>query len=243
MISEEQQDLAALYALGSLDQSESDAFEASLVGNAELTSLVSDLREATSALVLAAPARRPSSGLKQRILQEIAAEKTRGQVSQVATGRRTTSSSGWPWAIAAMFLLFSGFLLYDRMQMRREMQEVRNADRLMQTTLISLAAANGAPPEAKATVAWEPDRQTGVIKITGMPAAGTGKDYQLWAVDEAYKDPVSAGIVHVDANGVAQVRFKPIAETRHVKAFALSLEREGGVPKAQGPILLVGANS
>jgi hypothetical protein len=37
-------------------------------------------------------------------------------------------------------------------------------------------------------------------------------------------------------NGAAQVRFKPVEKAQHLKAFAISLEREGGVPKKEGPI-------
>ena len=44
-------------------------------------------------------------------------------------------------------------------------------------------------------------------------------------------------------SGVASVRFKPTASTWHIKAFALSLEREGGVPKAEGPMVLVGTTT
>jgi anti-sigma-K factor RskA len=105
---------------------------------------------------------------------------------------------------------------------------------------VALAPANGAPASAKAVVAWEPAQQSGVITISGLPAAGNGKDYQLWAVDADHKDPISAGLVHIDENGIAKVRFKPIASANHVQAFAISLERAGGVPKAEGPILLVG---
>jgi anti-sigma-K factor RskA len=79
-----------------------------------------------------------------------------------------------------------------------------------------------------------------VIRITNLPAPALGMDYQLWAVDAAHKDPISAGVVRVDRNGVAQIRFKPIEMAQQVKAFAISLEREGGVPKKQGPILLAG---
>ena len=46
----------------------------------------------------------------------------------------------------------------------------------------------------------------------------------------------------VDKNGVAQIRFKPVDRAAQVKAFAISLEREGGVPKKEGPILLVGTS-
>ena len=83
-------------------------------------------------------------------------------------------------------------------------------------------------------------RQSGVIRISNLPAPQPGKDYQLWAVDAEHKDPISAGVVRVDKNGVAQIRFKPVEKAEHVKAFAISLEREGGVPKKEGPILLVG---
>lgn len=241
MISEELQDSAALYVLGALDATESAAFEASLRSNAELRALVAELREAAAAVALTAPERRPSSLLKQKVLRDIVAERTHGLTSNGAN--RRGAGTGWAWAIAAMLLLFSGFLFYDRVQLRREIARVRDIDPLMKANLVALAPANGAPAEARATVAWEPDRQTGVIRITGLPAAGQGKDYQLWAVDADHKNPVSAGLVHVDANGVAQMRFKPDAETRHVKAFAISLEREGGVPKAEGPILLVGSTT
>jgi hypothetical protein len=35
---------------------------------------------------------------------------------------------------------------------------------------------------------------------------------------------------------VLRVRFKPVEKAQHLKAFAISLEREGGVPKKEGPI-------
>ena len=73
-----------------------------------------------------------------------------------------------------------------------------------------------------------------------MPPAGKGRDYQLWAVDANHKDPLNAGIIHVDADGVARVRFKPDQSAHQITAFALSLEREGGVPKREGPIVMIG---
>ena len=236
MITEEQQDHAALYVLGSLDADEAVTFEASMKDDAELRTFVRELREAASAVALGAPSKHPPAALKQHILREIAADSDKTRTKETVS--RVTN---WiPWAIAALFLISCGLLVYDRAQLRRELQQARNADPFMQTKFVALAPANGAPSDAKAMVAWESDKQTGVIRIVGMPAAGTGKDYQLWAVDADYKDPVSAGIVHVDPSGVAQVRFKTDAVTNRVKAFALTLEREGGVPKAEGPILLVG---
>jgi anti-sigma-K factor RskA len=237
MIPEEQQDLAALYVLGSLDANETAEFEAAMRKDAKLRALVNDLHESAVAIAFTAPQRQPPPKLKQHVLRDIAREKSREASS-------LKKSSSWlPWAIAAGLMIFAGFLAYDRTQIRRELEQARNADPLAGAKFVALAPANGAPAGARAVVAWEPDRQTGVIRISGLPAAGSGKDYQLWAVDEDHKDPISAGIVHVDANGVASVRFKPVVEAHRVKAFAISLEREGGAPKAEGPLLLVGSSS
>src|SRR5437773_743066 len=153
MISEEQQDQAALYALGLLAANEDAAFESELTANAELRDLVRELREAAGNLALTAPSLPPPASLKHRIMREIA----------MKTEERTVV------------------------------------------------------PLRRPAVGWVP-----------------------WAIDAEHKDPISAGIIRVDQNGVAQVRFKPVEKAEHVKAFAISLEREGGVPKKEGPILLVG---
>ncbi|HYY35136.1 MAG TPA: anti-sigma factor [Candidatus Binatia bacterium] len=236
MISEKQQDQAALYVLGLLEPREAAAFESELSANAELRDIASELREAAGSVALTAPPRTPPASLKQRIMREIA-RKTEDRT--VVPLRR--APIGWvPWAIAAALAVFCGLLAFDRVRLERQLADIRAADPLMQTTFFTLAPSAPAPADAKATVAWQPGRQSGVIRISNLPVPQPGKDYQLWAVDAEHKDPISAGIVRVDKNGVAQIRFKPVEKAERVKAFAISLEREGGVPKKEGPILLVG---
>ena len=106
--------------------------------------------------------------------------------------------------------------------------------------LLTLASPNGEHPNAKVTVAWQPDRQSGIITIANMPPPGPGRDYQLWAVEATHKDPISAGIIHVNPNGVTRIQFKPDQAVAQIKAFAISIEREGGVTKPEGPIVMVG---
>lgn len=237
MISDEQQDQAALYVLDSLDANETAQFEAAVRNDGALRALVADLRDGAAALALTAPHHSPPPELKKRVLRDIALEKTGSSL----TG--STGSMAWiPWAIAALFMVFCGALVYERVQLRRELNDAQTRDPLSQMTFATLAPQKDAPPEAKAVVAWQPAEQTGMIRVTGLPAV-PGKDYQLWAVDADHKDPISAGMLHVDANGVAIVRFKPVADARHVKAFAISLEREGGMPKPEGPIVLVGTTT
>jgi anti-sigma-K factor RskA len=236
MISEEQRDQAALYVLGLLDADEAAAFESELNANAELRDVARELREAAGVVALAAPPQTPPASLRQRIMRDIAIEPKR--VVPMPTRR---ASVGWiPWAIAAGLAVFCGLLVLDHVRLERQLADIRATDPLMQTTFFTLAPSSPAPPDAKATVAWQPGHQSGVIRITNLPAPQPGKDYQLWAVDAEHKDPISAGVIRVDKNGVAQIRFKPVEKAEHVKAFAISLEREGGVPKKEGPILLVG---
>ncbi|MEP7014816.1 MAG: anti-sigma factor [Verrucomicrobiota bacterium] len=234
MISEDLQDQAALFILGALNSEENAAFEKALIAEPELREMVRELREAAADLGRSAPAHQPPAALRQRVLREIALEKQSGSSS------RSTSSSWLPWAIAALFLLFCGILAVDRVRLQRELASAHAADPLAQATLVALVSPKGEHPDAKVTIAWESNRQSGVITIDKMPPAGPGRDYQLWAVDANRKDPVNAGIIHVDASGVARIRFKPDQEVAQIKAFAISLEREGGVPKREGPIVMIG---
>jgi anti-sigma-K factor RskA len=236
MIPDDLQDQAALYALGALNAEETAAFETTLSGNIELRAMVREMREAASDLARNVPAQQPPPELRQRVLREIALEKQADSPT-----RRETPSFNWlPWAIAALFLGFCGLLALDRARLQRELADARAADPLAQAMLVSLISPTGDHPDAKANVAWQPDRQSGVITINNMPPAGEGRDYQLWAVDANHPDPINAGIIHVEPNGVTRVRFKPDKDASQIKAFAISLEREGGVPKREGPIVMIG---
>src|SRR5262249_16548569 len=116
MISEEQQDQAALYALGLLGADEDAAFESELRANAELRDLVRELREAAGGLALTAPSLLPPASLKQRIMGEIAVETKR--VVPMPTRR---ASFGWvPWAIAAALAVLCGLTARARERLARQ---------------------------------------------------------------------------------------------------------------------------
>ena len=235
MITEDLQDQAALYVLGSLNADETAAFEYTLSDDAELRALVRDLREAAADFGRSVPAKQPPPDLKRRVLREIALEK------QARSPRSTTTAANWlPWAIAAAFIAFCAILVVDRVRLQRELAVARATDPLSQAMLVTLASPSGERLDAKVTVAWQPDRQRGIITIVNMPPPGPGRDYQLWAVDANHKDPISAGIIHLDSNGVARIQFKPDQAVAQIKAVAISIEREGGVTKPEGPIVMIG---
>jgi anti-sigma-K factor RskA len=116
----------------------------------------------------------------------------------------------------------------------------READ-LANLKITALASLLKNSPQALAVAVWNPDKQEGVLKVEKLPALATDQDYQLWVVDPQYPNPVDGGVFTVDAQtGEARFQFKSKQPVKSINAFAVTLERKGGVPKAEGPFVLLG---
>ena len=106
------------------------------------------------------------------------------------------------------------------------------------TTLASLLKNS---PQAIAVAVWNPEKQEGVLKVEKLPALAADKTYQLWVVDPQYPNPVDGGVFSVDPQtGEQRVKFTGKQRISAINAFAVTLERKGGVPKAEGPFVLLG---
>jgi cell division protein FtsB len=92
--------------------------------------------------------------------------------------------------------------------------------------------------EGEVLVVWDQSKQEGIIKLAHMPTAQPGKDYQLWVFCKQQRTPVNAGVVRVDEKGEASVIFHPVKHIAEVAKFAVSLEKEGGAPEVEGPVIL-----
>lgn len=122
--------------------------------------------------------------------------------------------------------------------LRERLQAEGNLAQLKIATLASLA---GNSPEALAVAVWNPTTQQGILRVDKLPALASDKDYQLWVIDPAYPNPVDGGVFTVDpVTGNAQISFRPNQRVNNAAKFAVSLERKGGVPKAEGPMMLLG---
>lgn len=261
MISEEQQDQAALHALGLLPADEADRFERALESDAELRALTRGLQEAAAALAAGLPVATPPPALRTRVLRKVAAEWAAGAPAAETSGGTDARKvvpfrlPAWvPWAVAASLLALCGWLGTERVRLGRELlvasqrmdpstttvEPPRPPELPAQLTLFNLAAASPkAPTAARAAVAWDPITQDGVLNVSGLPVPATNQDYQLWAIAVGDKNPVSAGVVKVDAKGVTQLKFRPVSKVMQAAAFAVSLERSGGSSGGpEGPILL-----
>jgi anti-sigma factor ChrR (cupin superfamily) len=102
MISEHQQDLASLYALGALSPSDQEAFEAESSANPELQALTRSLQSAMAVVAAATPAVAMPPGLKDKVfrrVEEMEAAKTAGQTSPASriglSFAFASGESGW----------------------------------------------------------------------------------------------------------------------------------------------------
>jgi anti-sigma-K factor RskA len=214
-VNEQVQEQASLYVFGLLEGEEAAAFERRLESDVGLRALVDELDASAAQLALTAPVHSPPPELRSRILSEIRSKKT------IAFPRR----NAWiPWAIAACLALSVCYLIADRAGLRHRIKRLEERDVFAQIQIASLSSRLDSAPNANAVVVWDSENH----------------DYQLWLVDPRYKNPVDGGVFHVANDDTQSVSFKPASPVREAKGFAISLERKGGVTKAEGPIVLLG---
>tara|TARA_R110002049_G_scaffold9680_1_gene48696 strand:- start:324 stop:1193 length:870 start_codon:yes stop_codon:yes gene_type:complete len=121
-----------------------------------------------------------------------------------------------------------------------EVAQWREKDAMAQMRIATLQSTVDEYQQGVAVVVWDSEKHEGMLKLERMPAIDPGKDYQLWVVDPKNPKPVNAGVVRVDEEGFANIQFKPVDAVSDAAKFALSVEREGGVPENEGPIVLIG---
>ena len=270
MIDERHEELAALYALGLLEGAERSAFEAEMAGNAELAALVDSLNTTATDLAFSAPQLSPPPELKARILAATAAPVESSKTVAFPLLRLVPWGLAAALAVTTTWLSFQNLslrsdnnmlvterrlaeiayktasnqlsersLLAETMinDLGRQLSEQHDLTRLKITALASLA---GNTPEAQAIAVWDPTRETGLLTVDHLPVIGDNQDYQIWVIDPAYPIPVDGGVFKPGADGRAVLAFKGNKPVKGVSAFAISLEKKGGVPKAEGPIVLLG---
>jgi anti-sigma-K factor RskA len=230
-VKEQLEEQASLYALGLLEGEEAAGFERRVQSDAELRAFVDQLDCVAANLARVAPPRPLPPELRERVLEQVRNRKT------TAFPRRMN----WiPWTAAACLALTCAYLIAERGRLRKRISRLEQRDVLSQIQIASLSSKLQSAPNANAIVVWDEKKQRGILKVTQLPRNTGDRDYQLWLVDPRYKDPVDGGVFHVANDGTLSLAFHPAEPVRGAKGFAISIERKGGVPKAEGPIVMLG---
>jgi len=119
-------------------------------------------------------------------------------------------------------------------------RKLRRSEDLARLKISALASLAGNTTEARVIAVWDPDQQAGLLASDKLPAISDTQDYQIWIVDPAHPNPVNGGVFHTAADGKMVMPFWPDQPVSKATAFAISVERKGGVAKAEGPIVLLG---
>lgn len=259
-------DFAALahgYALGTLTGEEARTFASHLQTCEECRRTVRDMAAVGEALGRGLPPQTPPPGLRERVLARATAPAVEDARFQKQVAPRRSLSYGWLAAAAALAAAVTSVMAWQyrgeaaRARIEQQQTAMRVQSLEQQVASLQSAVATAAQtrsvlaardmarvdlsgqvpaPGAAGRVFWSPTYGL-VFAATNLPALPPGRVYQLWVVADT---PISAGIGQPTSAGELSVVSAPRAPARP-KAFALTIEPEGGRPAPTGPMFLLGS--
>jgi anti-sigma-K factor RskA len=240
----------ALYALGALERGSCAVLEGHLAECAECRRELERMQGDAALLALSATGASPPQAARARLLQAVGREP---HARSVPMRRR------W-WALAPVFstavLALFGILLWQKNanlkqsleEMRTQVEQSREEGRRAREILAVLMA-----PEAAhytlVSAATKPQPQGKVIYVVNRGCVFFGsslaplppaKAYELWLVP-ATGAPIPVGVFKPDARGSATLMGAEYPAHVPAKAFAITIEPEGGSQTPTMPIVLAGA--
>ena len=237
----------------------------------EIASEVAAVRAALDSMQVAyaqAAATPPPPALKARILAAAEAAIPAAQPQSPAPPTKLPPRiPAWPvWlAVAALLVAALGFYLYVQESRAHATLATQYAEqaadhKALTITLDSLASDFAAltsayetlalrcsrhvelkglaiAPDARAFVYWNEQDGSVRAEVERLPAPPAGKAYQLWAIVDG--KPFDLGMLPMRGDSLSLTRMpKPV---RGATAFALTLEKEEGVPQPEGEMYVMGA--
>ena len=245
----------ALYALEELTGAERQAFEEHLAECAACRRELQAMRADLGLLALSSSGPQPPARSKQRLMRAIAAEPR--DVSQPPV----PAARSWWWslvpALAALGLLIFGVAVWRiNAGLKDQLAELQNRNQDAATRLdrvneelrlltspdavhVSLTSQKAAK-EPAGTAIFSPERKRMMLMASNLPATPPGKAYELWVIP-VNGAPIAAGVFKPDEHGNAVLMDHTMPQGIVAKAFAITVEDEGGSDKPTSKPILMGA--
>ena len=242
MSREELGELAAAYALGSLEAADRARFEALLrTGDPDAVAALRDFEDTLAGRAAAAPETPPPAArapARARPLPRPPGAMWPVVLSGAMAAGLAAIVAGW--SVSSTYEKRLDALARDADQLQAELRSQQAFVTILRDPASQVVALGALPPapDARARVVWH-EKAGGLFVATGLPAPPAGKAYQLWAIAGS-NAPVSAGVFSVDASGVASLSVRPLPGVTTVSAFAVTLEPAGGLPAPSGEMYLLG---
>ena len=231
------------YVLGTSSQEESSILECVMSNNPEVKTAVLEYQQILEDFATKT-AMKPPSHVKLELLKKLdfsASKEMGGKIVPIHVNsvEEKTNYQIPNWmkvaSVAALFGL--GFLGYELNSKSTELQQIARNNAVLSTKVTSLEEMNSMMqnsvkielkgvtnhPNMLADVYWHTSKKV-FLEIKNLPAAPTGKQYQLWAIVDG--KPVDMGMYNAKKDSTIQ----EMKSVNNAKAFAITLEKEGGNP-------------
>ena len=263
MTHEEFEDLAALDAVGALDESEAMRLEEHLGSCASCSSAADEYREAAAAFAVALPATPPPANVKEQVMDAI---QNRAEINEDIVEAHESKKRMPVWWLATAATFFLALFAWSELRLRmvrerlaevtaaqnaateenlrvkaandlltRQMQQLTDAS----TRMIALSGQEAAP-KARARVFMNEPGKTALVFFQDLPPNPSDKSYQLWVIRGDQAAPQPAGVFDVGQTGQAQLKLENLPADTMIKAIAVTLEPRGGGSAPSGDKYLVG---
>ncbi|BET69656.1 hypothetical protein ASA1KI_45740 [Opitutales bacterium ASA1] len=246
---EQLEELAALEAIGIADATERETLRKHLRAHPRDGDFVSQFAATSAALSMIAEQVAPPPRLKDRVLASLpdraASVPRRSAVPTAEPTPRTEKvvPINWmPWALAACLAVVCGLLVQNNLRLRGDVIALEKQGAVDSLQIAVMSSMLQGAPDARAVCVWNDERQEGLLAVENLPALAPDQDYQLWVIDPKYPIPVDGGVFNTTSEGSVRFTFQPGLPVEQANVFAVSLERKGGVPKAEGPMVLISAS-
>jgi anti-sigma-K factor RskA len=121
------------------------------------------------------------------------------------------------------------------LQRARDVVSTLTATDAMRVTLVAAKT----PPQPQGKAIYVRDRASLIFLASNLQALPPQKAYELWLIPTSGA-PIPAGVFKPDAHGSAAVVEPPLPPGVQAKAFAITVEPEGGSSAPTLPVVMVG---
>jgi hypothetical protein len=257
----------ALYALNALEGDERAALEKHLVTCNSCRLELEQLRGDGALLALATTGPKPPARARQRLLDAVAKEAAASS-DPPRRSLEIPRKEGWPiaeakphwwgwlgWAATVAVIVFAASLWKENVGLKqslasasdvvarntRELEDLRRIaapiiePEAQRVTLVSIKT----PVQPQGKAFYLHNRSSLVFVANNMPVLPPQKAYELWLIP-AQGAPIPAGVFKPDAHGSATLVNPPLPTGTEAKAFAITVENEGGSATPTMPIVMMG---
>ncbi len=231
------------YVTGTSSVEESSILECVMKNNAEVMQAVLEVQQIFEQLATSRAIQPPGhleAAIRSKI--EFGSPETAGGKIIPLTQKKTNETSAtnfpmWMKAASVAVIFGLGYLGYEVGSKNAELEKIAKNNTELSTKVSNLEQMNSMimnskrielkgvenHPDMLADVYWHTSKKV-FLEIKNLPAAPSGKQYQLWAIVDG--KPVDMGMYSAKADSTVQ----EMKSVDNAQAFAITLEKEGGNP-------------